>query len=331
MLDRARIFNSSDLQDEKMMSLGKLAAGLAHEMDNPASAAMRGARMMRTGLSDAEKASRELVRVGLSEEAIASLEAMAVGWWEPSVSARSFDREDEITRWLEKRGLETRCAADLADTSVTLDGLERVAELVPADALDAAIRWIAAGAAPRLIAQDVEEATIRIHDLVAAVKRFTHMDKASGLEPVDVAVGLSDTVRIAGPRAGTKAARITLEVEPNLPSARAVASDLNQVWINLIENAIDAVQDSGEVQVRARKELDRIVVQVIDNGTGIAPDVLSRVFDPFFTTKPPGQGMGLGLEIARQLLRRCGGEITATSEPGRTEFRVSLPADSRRP
>jgi signal transduction histidine kinase len=327
MVDRARRFNASDLQDEKMMSLGKLAAGLAHELDNPASAALRGARMLRGGQSEAEKASRALVRAGLSEDVVASLEALTSDWWEPSTSSLSFQREDEITAWLEGHGLDGAYAQVLVDTSVTVEGLERLAERIPPEALEPSVRWIVAAALPRLTARDVEEATVRIHELVAAVKRFTQMDKASGLGPVDVEAGLLDTVRIVQPRADSKGAKIHLEVDPGLPPALAIVGDLNQVWMNLIENAIDAVGESGRVEVTVRKELDRVVVRIADDGPGIAPEIISRIFDPFFTTKAPGQGLGLGLEIARQLLRRCGGEIAASSESGRTEFRVSLPAD----
>ncbi|MEX1258951.1 MAG: ATP-binding protein [Gemmatimonadota bacterium] len=325
MLDRARRLTSSDLQDEKMMSLGKLAAGLAHELNNPASAAMRGARLLRAGLSGAESASRALWRAGLSEALIASLEKLSAEWWEPAASTLSMDREGQIEDWLRRHGLDASYVEDLVDTSITIEGLDRLAHLVPAKALDAALRWVAAGSAIRLAAQDVEDATVRIYDLVAAVKAFTHMDKAAGLEAVVVADGLRDTMRIVEPRIRAKGVTIALEVEPEVPPARAVASDLNQVWMNLIENAIDAVGDSGRIEVAVRTELDRVVVCVSDDGHGIAPELISRIFDPFFTTKPPGQGVGLGLEIARQLLRRCGGEIAVSSEPGRTEFRVSLP------
>lgn len=326
MLDRARRFNSSELQDEKMLSLGKLAAGLAHELNNPASAAMRGARLVREGLSEAERASRALCEVGLSPSQIAAIEQLAAGWWSSSAAPLSFGREGAIEDWLSRHHLDGALVDDLVDSSVDVEGLDELAALVPAEALPAALRWVIAESAVQLTARDVEEASVRIYDLVAAVKRFTYMDTAAGLGPVDVPVGLRDTIGILGPKARAKEVRFALDVEPNLSPARAVGSDLNQVWAILIDNAIDAVGDAGRIDIAARREFDRVVVRVVDDGPGIAPEVLPRIFDPFFTTKPPGKGLGLGLEIARQLLRHCGGEISATSEPGRTEFRVSLEA-----
>jgi signal transduction histidine kinase len=331
LVDRARRFNAGDLLDEKRMSLGKLAAGLAHELDNPASAAMRGARRLGAAQSESERASRALARAGLSEELIASLEAIASHWWEPSASTLSFRREDEIARWLGGRGVDESYAPELAETSASLEELDRLADLVPRDALDLSIRWIVASTDPRITSRNIEEATVRIHELVAAVKRFTQMDRGAGLESVDVESGLRDTLRIAGPRADSKGAALRLETEPGLPPALAIAGDLNQVWMHIVDNAIDAVGEAGRIEVTARRELDRIVVCVSDDGAGIAPEIISRIFDPFFTTKPPGQGLGLGLEIARQLLRHCGGDIAAKSEPGLTEFRVSLGADLGQP
>jgi signal transduction histidine kinase len=289
---------------------------------------MRGAKLLRAGLSEAERASRALCGAGLSEDQIISLEEMCSDWLEPPETTPSLDREREIEDWLVSHQVDADHAGALADTAVTIDRLDELAGFVPGSALHAALDWIIAASVTRVTAVDIERAAGRIHDLVAAVKRFTAMDRASGSEAVDVAAGLRDTVAIMAPRAGAKGVNLTLDAEPNVPPVPAVVSDLNQVWTNLIENAIDAVGDSGRIEVTVRRELDRVVVRVIDDGPGMAPDVISRVFDPFFTTKAPGEGMGLGLEIARQLLRRYGGEIAADSEPGRTEFRVSLPAQA---
>lgn len=153
------------------------------------------------------------------------------------------------------------------------------------------------------------------------------MDNLAGPEAVDVETGLRDTIRVVASKAESKGAAITLDVEPDLPRVHATGGELNQVWMNLIDNALTAIPESGSIEVSARRELDRVVVRVVDDGPGIPPEIESRIFDPFFTTKPPGQGIGLGLEIARRLIRRYQGDIAVESRPGRTELRVSLAMD----
>lgn len=329
MLDRARRFNASDLQDEKMISLGKLAAGLAHELNNPASATVRGAKLLLAGLAEAEAASRALGAAGLTDEAYEAIERMRFRCLAKPVETvlspiQQADREDEIADWLARHGSDPVQAAALAETAVTLDTLDALATMTSEATLDAAIRWIAAGCSMHALATDIERAATRIYELVGAVKRFTHMDRRSGPELVDVETGLRDTIRVVASKARSKGAAVTLDVEPDLPRVHSTGGELNQIWLNLLDNALDAIPDSGTIDISARKELDRVVVRVVDDGPGIPPDVIPHIFDPFFTTKPPGQGTGLGLEIARRLLRRYHGDIAVDSRPGRTEFRVSL-------
>jgi signal transduction histidine kinase len=332
MLDRARSFNTSDLQDEKMISLGKLAAGLAHEINNPASATVRGAKQLLTLLVEADTAARALGAAGVTDELFAAIEqARSACVAQPGGTVRSAiqqaDREDEIADWLERHDVDPAHAEALANTEVTLDALESLAQATTGNTLDAALRWIATGCTTHALAVDIEQAATRIHELVAAIKRFTYMDTQTGPEPVDVTPGLRDTVRVLAAKARAKGAAIALDIPPDLPRAYAVGSELNQVWLNLIDNALDAIPEAGRVDIRARAELDRVVVRVIDDGPGIPPDVLPRIFDPFFTTKPPGQGTGLGLDITRRLVRLYHGDITVDSHAGRTEFAVSLLVD----
>ncbi len=329
MIDRARGFNSSDLQDEKMISLGKLAAGLAHELNNPASAAVRGAKLLMSGLIDAEAASRALGAAGLTDAQLAAIDAMRSACLAKPVDAvlspiQQADREDEIAAWLERHGSDPGHALALAGTAVTIEGLDMLADVVPPETLDTALRWVASGCSMYALAIDVERASTRIHELVAAVKRFTHMDHLAGPDWVEVEDGLRDTIRVVASKARSKGVSLTLEVDPGLPLVHATGGELNQVWLNLIDNALDAVPESGHVGIDARRELDRVVVRVVDDGPGIPADVLPRIFDPFFTTKPPGHGTGLGLDIARRLLGRWHGELSVESRPGRTAFRVSL-------
>ncbi len=329
MLDRARNFNASDLQDEKMLSLGRLAAGLAHELNNPASAAARGARLLLEGLGEADSAARALGAAGLTEAQHTRIDAIRNACYRKPMgdvlsALEQASREDDIAEWLRRRGQSERHAAPLADTAVTLEDLDVLAEGLPQPALDAALRWVAAGCNIFSLATDVENAASRIHELVAAIKRFTYMDSRSGPEAVDVEPGLRDTVRVLAAAAKAKGASISLAFEPGLPKVRASGAELNQVWLNLVDNALDAIPQSGHVQIEARHEHDRVVVSVSDDGGGIPEDVLPRIWDPFFTTKPPGQGTGLGLDLTRRLVRGYGGDIGVESRPGRTEFRVSL-------
>jgi len=332
MLDRARSFNASDLQDEKMVSLGKLAAGLAHELNNPASATVRGAKQLLGILRRSDAASRALGAAGLTDEMFAAIEQVrTVCVAQPGGTVLSpiqqADREDEIADWLARHQVDPGHAAALGDTGVTLDALDALARATSGGTLDAALGWIAAGCATHSLALDIEQAATRIHDLVAAIKRFTYMDSGAGPGPMDVEPGLRDTVKVVAAKARSKGAAITIAIEPHLPCVHATGSELNQVWLNLIDNALDAIPEGGRIDISARAELDRVVIRVVDDGPGIPPDLVPQIWDPFFTTKPPGQGTGLGLDIARRLLRRYHGDITVESRPGWTEFRVSLHAE----
>jgi signal transduction histidine kinase len=329
MLDRARSFNASDLQDEKMISLGKLAAGLAHEINNPASAMVRGAKQLLAGLAEANAASRALGTAGLTDDLFDSIEQVRSACLAQPVGTvlspiQQADWEDEIADWLERHQMDPAHAEPLAATAVTIDVLDTLADTTSGDTLASALRWIAAGCATHSLAVDIERAATRISELVAAVKRFTYMDNLTEPELVDVETGLRDTVRVLASKARSKGATITIDVESDLPLVHANGSELNQVWLNLTDNALDAISESGKIDISARMELDRVVVRVVDDGPGISPGIKPRIFDPFFTTKPPGQGTGLGLEITRRLVRMYHGDISVQSQPGRTEFHVSL-------
>jgi len=333
MLDRARSFNTSDLQDEKMMSLGKLAAGLAHELNNPASATARGAKQLLATLRQADANSRALGAAGLSDEAFESIERVRTACLAQRVGdvpspMQQADREDEIADWLARHKVDPSNARELAETAVTMDALDALAETTSGNGLEAAVGWIASGCAVHSLAADIEQAATRIYELVGAVKRFTYMDNVAGLEPVDVEPGLRDTIRVLASKAKSAGAGITLDVADDLPRVNATGSELNQVWLNLIDNALDAVAESGSINISVRQELGRVVVRVVDDGEGIPSEIVPRIFDPFFTTKPPGQGTGLGLDITRRLVRRYHGDIAVDSRPGRTEFRVTLPAEA---
>jgi signal transduction histidine kinase len=331
MVDRARQFTSSDLHDEKMVSLGKLAAGLAHELNNPASALARGARLLPERLAVAEEASVALGAAGFSDDERAAIESVRNACeFAPLQRVRSpleeADRESAMADWLEDHGADTALAEPLAESAVTIEGLDRLAGMLPSGSLEAALRWVAVGCSTRRLATELEEAAVRISDLITSVKGFTHMDLAAVPEPVDVALGLRQTLAVIQAKARGKSLGVEVVAAPDLPRVRGVAGELNQVWLNLIDNALDAAPESGRVEVRAEHRNGRVCVRVIDNGAGIPAELRNRIFDPFVTTKPVGQGTGLGLDISRRLVRRYDGDIEVDSQPGRTEFRVTFPA-----
>ena len=329
MLDRARSFVSSDLHDEKMISLGKLAAGLAHELNNPASAAVRSATLLQQSHTDAVTAAQQLGQAQLTSSQRATLErfragceSAALGTGESPID-RS-DREDTLSDWLQGHDADASAASSLADAGVTPAALDDLAANLAGAPLDAAIRWMAAERSTRTLMADLRTAASRIYELVNAVKRFTAMDRVAALESVDVAAGLADTVAVMHAKALANECELRLEVHPEVPAVRGVGGELNQIWSSLIDNALDAAP-RGHVIVTAEVEPKMVLVRIVDDGPGIPPDHIERIFDPFFTTKPVGQATGLGLSISRSLARRYSGDITVESRPTHTEFRVRLP------
>ena len=336
MLDRARVFNTSDWQDEKMVSLGKLAAGLAHELNNPASAVARSAKMLTSSMEEADRAARALALARLTDEQLTAVDRVRDACMKNAkpVSLSPLeraDREDEIASWLESHGADSSAVEALAETAVTMEALEELAQVLNGPELDAALDWVAAGCAVRTLAAENERSGSRISELVGAMKRLTHMDRAPAPEPVDVEQGLLDTVMVLAHKARDKSVSVKVDVAPDLPTVNAIGGELNQVWMNLLDNALDAVEYGGQVSATVKPEGRFVSVRIIDNGAGIPEENKPRIFDAFFTTKAPGQGTGLGLEVARTRVRGNGGDIEFESRPGRTEFCVRLPASGGPP
>jgi signal transduction histidine kinase len=335
MVDRARHFTSSYLHDEKLVSLGKLAAGLAHELNNPASAIGRCAGELRTAMDQLSLASRLTGSAGLQPEQLENLRRvcdMAVNNRLPAVLSplEQEERENSLERWLKAHGADARIADSLAETSVSLEMLEQLSQSMQGEALSAGLRWLAINCTARQLTAEIQHSASRISELVQAVRGFTQMDRAAVPEPVVVAKGLSDTIAVLSSKAKGKSVKITLEIETGLPTVHGFAGELNQIWSNLIDNALDAVDSGGRIEISARHEHNGVVVRVIDNGPGVPAEILDRIFDPFFTTKPVGKGTGLGLDIVRRLIQRHNGQIEVDSVPGRTEFRVTLPLSQSR-
>lgn len=329
MIDRARQFKSDDLQLEKMASLGRLSAGLAHELNNPSSALARSARELASSRAEVVTAARELGAAGLSAEQGAAVEALEQIQDTAAADLRSpldrADREDAISAWLDDHGIDPLLAEPLGQSTATLAQLDAAAAVLSGTQLTLALRYIGADLTARRLTGEIEKAASRIHQLVAAVKKHTHMDRAPVFDAIRLEDGLADTLTLIGSKARRKSVTLELKVQPNLPAVQGVVGELNQVWLNLIDNAIDAAPETGHVSVAAGRERDSVVVQVIDNGGGIAEADRARIFEPFFTTKPIGEGTGLGLDVVQGIVRSHKGSIEVSSRPGHTEFRVCLP------
>ncbi|TGE03811.1 sensor histidine kinase [Hymenobacter fodinae] len=334
MNDRARDYVRLQERDDKLRALGKLSAGLSHELNNPAAAISRASASLVGTLQGTPQLLQRLLAACPSDEAVAALLALATlpATPVPSLSAlQAADREEELADWLEMQGSPDgyALAPGLLEAGLTVEALAPVAAQLPAEARAVAFSWLSGHLTALRLGQEIAEASRRISTLVGDVKVYSHMDRAQDREKLDVTTGLESTLHMFAFALRQKNVRLTRHYAPDLPPVLAQAGALNQVWTNLIDNALDALpEQGGELRISAVRQQDFVRIGIEDNGSGIAPEVLSHIFEPFFTTKPPGQGSGQGLDIACRIIREHGGRLTATSEKGRTEFVACLPVAS---
>ena len=330
LLDRVREVTRIEQQAEKLSALGKLAGNLAHELNNPASAAQRAANSLVSEIRSNRQNRLRLIALGMTEEQARGLEG-----WEQKMLARELPpaeqgplkliaREESVRQWLCTIDCEDawEVAAQLAEQGLTVADLDELHRILSDNAVSVALGFFARYLRTARAVDTLVGSTARIFDLISAVKTYSSMDRAPILE-VDVPAGLDATLQMFQSRMG--GVTVEREYESGLPTISAYGGELNQVWSALIENALDALGDSGVLKLACRLEGDMMLVEIWDSGPGIAPELQDRIFEPFFTTKAPGQGLGLGLDNAMRIVRKHRGHLSVRSEPGSTCFRVRLP------
>jgi signal transduction histidine kinase len=336
MTSRVRSFTEIQQQTDKMAALGRVSAGLAHELNNPSAAIVRSASEFKKHLGNTPDRFKRVMSLNLDLEAVEAcnrlvFEKISTGILDLSSLERS-DAEDTLLNWLEDHDITEGydITGNFADFGMTVQDMEFINEKIGQKQLFTVLEWLDNVLTTERFVTEMSEASKRINDIVTAVKSYSHLDRAAEKQRVDIHLGIKNTFMILG----HKVKKINLKVqkifEPNLPEPRVFVGELNQVWTNLLDNAIDALENTPEpaIEIISRRYKDEFIeVLIIDNGEGISADALPNIFDPFFTTKPMGKGTGLGLNTVQKIIQQHNGSIKVDSRPGRTEFRICLPID----
>ena len=330
LADRVRDFTRIEQQTEKLAALGKLSAGLAHELNNPSAAARRSASALRDCLLRLREANRTTDIGPENCGALAEREEQIRTELKPAENQDEFarvEREEAVQSWLESQNVVDawKLAPLLAEANLTDEHLKSFATLAGASLGPELLRFGTLLEMER-IADELEHATIRISDLIKAIKEYSYMDQSPRLE-VNIKKSLETTLTIMNHKL-KRGITVKREYSPDVPVVMAFGSELNQVWTNLIDNAADAMKDKGTLTIRTSRETDYVVVEIMDTGPGIPQEIQSRIFEPFFTTKGVGEGTGLGLDLVYRIVQKMHGLVTLKSEPGSTKFSVRIPIHS---
>ncbi len=332
MSTRIRTFTKQVQQNDKMISLGKLSAGLAHELNNPSSAVVRSAQELSRQLKTRPEAFKNIIKVDLSDEAVDHVNGIlfskvAEGVKDiPLIEKSSI--EDELLDWMDEHEIEEsdEYASTFVDYGFTADDLDDLLDQVGKQYLVMVLGWINQVLSTEKIVSEIEDASQRIHDLVTSIKGYTHMDQAPEKAPEDIHKGLNSTLVMLNHK--LKKIEVIKEFDESIPLPEVLAGPMNQVWTNLIDNAIDAMDNQPKqvLRIRTYQEGNNVNVDIEDSGTGIPEEVQDNIFDPFFTTKAVGKGTGIGLEFVQNIVKaQHNGQIFLKSKPGQTIFTISIP------
>jgi len=332
MARRLESYQASAVHREKLASLGTMAAGLMHELNNPGAAALRAASQLREKLSRLQEISLRFTRTPISAEQLECMAALQEHALRKDCcvllgSLEQSDREEALAAWLEGAGVENawRLAPALSEMGMDADHLECARAAFSGQKLSDVLNWLEVVISSSQLVATLESSIARVTDLVVAVKKYAYEGKGGGAA-LNVHESLHSTLIILGHKLRHKGIVLRKDFAADLPALEGAAAGLNQVWTNLLDNAIDASPEGGEIRISTRREGERIAVSIADRGAGITPEDQKHIFEPFFTTKPAGAGTGLGLDIARRIVEsKHGGEITLESSPAGTVFTVYLP------
>ena len=319
-------------QQEKLAALGKLSAGLAHELNNPAAAGTRAAKQLNGAIASLQKnmlSLRGKQFSSLHRQLLADLQQQAIAKANSQSSLSPLeqsDREDKLTDWLESQGVNNPwdLSPSLVSAEITQSQLATLAVEMSPEAFTEAILWLEATLTMNGLVNEVEQSTSRISDLVGAIKSYSYLDRAKQ-QSIDLHEGIDNTLKILHHKI-KYGVTVNKEYEQNIPKISVYGGELNQVWTNLIDNAIDAMDGKGELTIRTSLENDCALIEIIDNGAGIPSEIQPRIFEPFFTSKEVGKGSGLGLDISRRIVvQKHKGNLRFESQPGQTNFQVRIP------
>ncbi|MCJ8211670.1 ATP-binding protein [Mucilaginibacter sp. RS28] len=334
MNDRVREFAFIQQQNEKMMALGKVAAGLAHELNNPASAIVRDSVSLKKHLQMQPDAFRNVIGLQMDVE---NMDAIAKKLFRILSEAecpvftlkQRAEREEKLIDWFDEHEIENgdEMAETFTDFSMTTDDLDEFKSHIATKDLSGVLNWINSILVTEKMVDDILEASDRISNLVKSIKNFTHMDRAHDKQYANIHDGINNTLTMLGYKIRKGNIDLVKDYDESIPPVKAMIGELNQVWTNLIDNAIDAMEGipKGTLTIKTVTDGKSVFVSIIDSGAGIPQDTLTRIFEPFYTTKPIGKGTGMGLEVVQRIVQQHRGSIKVKSEPGHTEFVVCFP------
>ncbi|MDR6944914.1 ATP-binding protein [Mucilaginibacter pocheonensis] len=336
MTTRVRDFTALQQQNEKMMALGKLSAGLAHELNNPASAIVRDSLTLKKHLEQEPENVKMIFSIKMEPAQVDAISETLFNLLDDKNTTRlslkqRTHREDEIIEWFEEHGVENGydMAESFVDFNCSIETLETFKKNVSDNSLPHVLTWISDMLITEKMVRDIQESARRIAELVSSVKTFTHMDRAKDKQYADIHIGIRNTLTMLGYKIRKGNITVVEDFDETLPEVKALIGELNQVWTNLIDNAIDAMEPAGKgtLTIKTRRDREFVEVFIVDDGPGVPAEIQTMIFDPFFTTKEMGKGTGMGLEVVQRIVKQHRGSIKVKSEPGHTVFSVCFLID----